>query len=98
MIDHLSPRECEEIERAAAGGQPWARVLLRVFLDGTRLVLGIDGARSEAEIAAAAGLERARVPEAVGQAARWCAGHGLHLLGFPGESGADGWRHFMAVG
>ena len=98
MIDHLSPREHEEVERAAAADRHWARVLRGVFLDGTRLVLGIDSARSEAQIAAATGLDRSQVPGAVADAARWCAGHGLHLLGFPGESGPDGWRHFMAVG
>jgi hypothetical protein len=98
MIDHLSPREYEEVERAAAGHQPWARVLRAAFLYGTRLVLGMDAALGEGRIAAAAGLPRDEVRGALAVAARWCAGHGLHLLGFPGELPGDEWRHFMAVG
>lgn len=98
MIDHLSPRECAELERAAAAGEPWARALRSVFVRGTRLVLGIDSAASEREIAAAAGVDRAAVAEAIAAAARVCAAHGLHLLGFPGDAPGDGWRHFLAVG
>lgn len=98
MIDHLSPREYDEVEQAAAGNEPWARVLRAAFLDGTRLVLGMDAALGEGRIAAAAGLPRGEVSEALGVAARWCTGHGLHLLGFPGDAPGDEWRHFMAVG
>lgn len=98
MIEHLSPREREELERAVDSGHAWAGVLLSCFADGPRLVLGIDRALSEAEIATASRIGRPEVREAIAAAARWCVGHGLHLLGYPVEDGAGEWRHFLAVG
>jgi len=98
LLDHLSPREYEDLVRAGRDGEPWARILLEEFLDGTRLVLGIDSAVPEERLAAAARLPRAEAGAAIAQAARWCLERGLHLLGFPGEHPGEGWRHFMAVG
>src|SRR5262245_37442305 len=59
VIDHLSPREMTTLEEACAAGEIWPRVLRRFFLDGTRLVLGWDRARSEPEMLAALASERA---------------------------------------
>ena len=98
VLDYLSPREYEDLVRAGRDGEPWARLLLEEFLDGTRLVLGIDSAVPEERLAAAARLPRAETRAAIAQAARWCLERGLHLLGFPGDDPAEGWRHFMAVG
>jgi hypothetical protein len=98
VLESLSPRECAELEAAAARGERWPRVITRLFVDGTRLVLGIDSAVSEARIAAAAGIERSAVAGEVGRAARWAVAHGLHLLGFPGADPDVGLLHFMAVG
>jgi hypothetical protein len=98
MIDHLSPRECEELERAERSGLDWPRVIRSGFLDGTRLLLGSDRARTEREIEVAAGIEPDSVRRAIEEAARWCGEHGLHLLGYTTEGGGDGWRHFLAVG
>ena len=99
VIDHLSPREMQTLEEAAASGELWPRVLRRFFLDGTRLVLGWDRARSEPEMLAtmsedarAAGsaassrrLDRSVLRAALERAARFCTEHGLHLLSFEGE-------------
>lgn len=97
MIDRLSPRECAELEEADRGGAAWARVLRAAFLDGSRLVLGIDNAPSERRIAEAAGLAIPEVAPALSLAARWCRRRGLLLMAFPGGDGADR-RHLMAVG
>lgn len=100
MIDHLSPREMETLETARASGEAWPLVLRRFFLDGTRLVLGWDRAKSEPEMLAAlavdregAGgdvpkappIDRAGLRAALERAARFCTEHGLHLLSFEGE-------------
>lgn len=98
MLESLSPRECAELEKAASRGERWPAVIRQVFLDGARLVLGIERAASEERIAAVTGLDRRVVGDAVRAAARWCAEHGLHLLGFPGPEPDGAWRHFMAVG
>ncbi len=98
MIEHLSPREREELEHAVDAGLAWPRVLRSSFLDGPRLVLGIDHARSEAEIAAASRIDRPEVRAEIAAAALWCVEHGLHLLGYPAEDEAGEWRHFLAVG
>ena len=98
MLDHLSPRERREILGAAAAGQAWARVIQSSFLEGTRLLLGSERSRSESDIARAGGLDPETAREAIAVTARWCAGHGLHLLGYPGDDAAGGWHHFMAVG
>jgi len=98
MIDRLSPRERQELERALERGEGWARVISGHFLEGNRLKLGIDQAVSEERIAAVSGLDAVGLREAIVTASRFCAEHGLHLLGFP-EAGPEGpWRHFMAVG
>ena len=111
MIDLVSPREEAELNDAVRAGEDWARIIVASFLDGPRLVLGWDAARTEPEIAAAIGIsaaigtdagDRVRLREALRRAARWCAEHGLHLLDFEGEGpGADTIgprRYFMAVG
>jgi hypothetical protein len=98
MLDHLSPGECAELEAAERRGETWARALRAVFLDGTRLVLGIDHAPSDRRIAAAAGLAEAEVREALARAALWCRSRGLHLLDFPDGRPGEGRRHLMAVG
>jgi hypothetical protein len=98
MLDHLSPRECAELEAAERRGEAWARALRAAFLEGSRLVLGIDHAPSGRRIAAAAGVPAADLPEAMTRAARWCRARGLHLLDFPGDDPEEGRRHLMAVG
>lgn len=98
MFDHLSPRECAELEAAAAGGQAWARVLRAGFLEGARLVLGIDRAPSTRRIAETAGLSMEATVVALREAARWCRVRGLLLMNFPEETADDGGRHLMAVG
>jgi len=98
MLESLSPRECAELEAAAARGERWPRVITRLYLDGARIVLGMDSAASEARIAAVAGIERSVVAGEVRRAARWAVEHGLHLLGFPGEDPDEGFLHFMALG
>jgi len=98
MFEHLSPRERGDLLRAASEGEPWARVIRDNFLDGTRLILGIDSARSDRLIAAAAAIDPASAPAAIAAAARWCSERRLHLLGFASERPGDGWRHFLAVG
>jgi hypothetical protein len=98
MLDHLSPKECRDLESTLEAGEAWPRVIRDVYLRGSRLVLGIDSARSDSEIAAAAGIDAALVREAIRRAALWCVEHGLHLLGFPSGETPGEWRHFMAVG
>lgn len=102
MIDHLSPREMESLRTAAASGETWPQVLQAFFLDGTRLVLGWDRARSEPEMIAALPLDRAGLRAALERAARFCTEHGLHLLSFegegPGEEPLGERRWFLAVG
>ena len=98
MIDHLSPRECEELDRAERRGLDWPRVIRSGFLDGSRLLLGLDRARSERDIAAAAAISAVKVREAIADAARWCQEHRLHLLGYAPEGQEDEWRHLLAVG
>src|SRR5438445_6258749 len=98
MIDRLSPRELQSLEQSLAQGDAWPRVILRCFVDGRWLLLGIDRARSESEIAAAARLEPAAVRAAIAAAARFSEAHGLHLLGFPADDAGGEWQHFMAVG
>jgi hypothetical protein len=95
MIEFLSPREYDEVTEAEAKGLGWARVI-RLFLDGPRLLLGWDQARADGEIARRAGFEDAAVRAAIEEAVRWAVGHRLHLLGWQEEDG--GWRYFMAVG
>ncbi len=100
MIDLVSPREEVELNDAVRAGEDWARVITAAFLDGTRLVLGWDAARTEREIARAIGIggpdaegavaaigaaDRDRLRAALARAARWCAEHRLHLLDFEGE-------------
>ena len=98
VIDFLSEREQDDLERAAASGEGWARVIRACFAEGARLLLGTDHTRSDAEIAAAALLDPAAVVRAVEEAERWCTARGLHLLGYPAEDPAGEWRHFLAVG
>jgi hypothetical protein len=99
MIEHLSPRECDAIERAARDGAPWARVLRAGFLDGPRLRLGIDRARSESELARAAGTGGvAATQAAIREAGRWCVEHRLLLMGYAPDRPGGEWRHFLAVG
>jgi hypothetical protein len=95
MLDYLSPREYEDLEKAESQGCGWARVV-RSFLDGARLRLGWDCARSVDEIARLAGLADPDIGEAIDEAVRWSVGHKLHLLGWQEPDG--GWRYFMAVG
>lgn len=113
MIDHLSPREVEELEGAAGRGDALAAVI-GAFADGTRLRLGWDHAIAEADLARAARGAVERRDAAAGaapvepvaallaRAGRWCATHGLHLLSFAGEAPGDeplgDRRWFMAVG
>jgi hypothetical protein len=99
MIDRLSPREREELQRAQAAGEAWARLIAGCFLqpDG-RLRLGIDRAATAGEIARATALPERDLQAAVAAAARWCLAHRLHLMEFPaGDPGAD-WRYLLAVG
>src|SRR6266705_2896239 len=99
MIDHLSPRERADLDEAERRGLPWPRVIRGGFLRGTRLLLGIDRALTEEEIARAGAIDPGAVRAAIEEAARWCGERGLHLLGFPEEDGARAARrHFMAVG
>jgi hypothetical protein len=99
MIDHLSPRECAELEDAERRGLAWPRVIRGSFLRGTRLLLGIDRARTEEDIARAGAIDAGAMRVAIEEAARWCGLRGLHLLGFPVEDAPHGERrHFMAVG
>jgi hypothetical protein len=99
MIGHLSPRECDAIDRAARRGEPWARVLRAGFLEGARLRLGIDRARAEGELAAVAGTVGAEATRAaIAEAARWCVDHRLLLMGFAPDRPDGEWRHFLAVG
>jgi len=98
MIDRLSPREIRSLEQSLARGDAWPRVILGCFVEGERLLLGIDRARTESEIAAAARLEPAAARAVIAEAARFCEAHGLHLLGFPEDDAGREWRHFMAVG
>jgi hypothetical protein len=95
MIEYLSPREYDDVARAETEGRGWPRVI-RCFLDGPRLLLGWDLARSEDEIARLAGLDCAAARGAIEEAVRWAVGHRLHLLGW--QETDHGWRHFMAVG
>ncbi len=97
MLESLSPRECAELEAAVARGERWPQII-RLYVDGALLVLGMDHAVSEARIAAGAGIEPAAVAAEIQRAARWSVEHGLHLLGFPGGDPGGGWFHFMAVG
>ncbi|HEU4401409.1 MAG TPA: hypothetical protein VFT43_04835 [Candidatus Polarisedimenticolia bacterium] len=98
MLDHLSPRECDDLERAYRSREIWARVLREFYLDGTRLILGIDRSVPETAIAAALDLDRDAARAGLASAASWCGARGLHLLGYAGESPGEGLRHFMAVG
>ena len=112
MIDHLSPREIEALDAAAAAGEIWPAALRGFFLDGTRLLLGWDHARGETEMRAALGrpagqapapaADRAAFRAALETAARFCTEHGLHFLSFegsgPGEEPLGERRWFMAVG
>ena len=95
MIEFLSPREDDDLRLAGTKGAAWARVI-RLFLDGPRLLLGWDLARSDDEIARLAGLDDATVRRAIDEAVRWSVEHRLHLLGWQEPDG--GWRYFMAVG
>jgi len=95
VIEFLSPREDEDLRHAETNGAEWARVI-RLFLDGPRLLLGWDLARSDDEIARLAGLDDADARRAIDEAVRWSVGHRLHLLGWQEPDG--GWRYFMAVG
>ena len=95
MIEYLSPRECGDLAAVAAKGAAWPRVMA-CFLDGARLLLGWDQARSEDAIARLAGIAPASVREAIEEASRWCVARKLHLLGWQEEDGSR--LHFMAVG
>lgn len=94
MIDHLSPREEDELHQAEAAGASWPAVLRAYFLDGSRLRLGWDASRGESEMRAS----RAALEEA----ARFCSAHGLHFLFFegsmPGDEPLGERRWFLAVG
>jgi len=95
MIEFLSSREYENLRLAETNGEEWARVI-RLFLEGPRLLLGWDLARSDDEIARLAGLDEAVARHAIDAAVRWSVEHRLHLLGWQEPDG--GWRYFMAVG
>jgi hypothetical protein len=95
VIGYLSPREYADMEAAGAKGAAWPRVMA-CFLDGARLLLGWDLARSEDAIARLAGIAPASVREAIDEASRWCVARKLHLLGWQEEDGSR--LHFMAVG
>jgi hypothetical protein len=96
MIDHLSPREEEDLRRAEAAGAAWPALLRAHFLDGSRLRLGWDASRGESDLGGPS------VRGALEEAARFCAAHGLHFLFFEGEKPGDEplgeRRWFMAVG
>jgi hypothetical protein len=95
VIEYLSPREYEVMQQAETKGSDWPRVV-RLFLDGPRLLLGWDLARSDVEIARLTGLDDAAARRAIDEAVRWSVEHRLHLLGWQESDG--GWRYFMAVG
>ncbi len=95
VIEFLSPREYDDVRQAETKGSDWGRVI-RLFLDGPRLLLGWDLARSDDEIARLAGLDDAAARRAIDEAVRWSVAHRLHLLGWQEPDG--GWRYFMAVG
>jgi hypothetical protein len=95
VIEYLSPREYADMEAAGAKGAVWPRVIA-CFLDGARLLLGWDQARSEDEIARLAGIIATDAREAIEEASRWCVARKLHLLGWQEEDGSR--LHFMAVG
>lgn len=95
MIEYLSPREYADMEAAGAKGAAWPRVMA-CFLDGARLLLGWDQARSEEDLARLAGIAPAAAREAIDEASRWCVARKLHLLGWQEEDGSR--LHFMAVG
>jgi hypothetical protein len=95
VIEFLSPREHEDLRLAEAKEAGWARVI-RLFLDGPRLLLGWDLARSDEEIARLVGLDETAARRAIEDAVRWSVEHRLHLLGWQEPDG--GWRYFMAVG
>jgi hypothetical protein len=95
VIEYLSPREYADMEAAGAKGAVWPRVIA-CFLDGARLLLGWDQARSEDEIARLAGIIATNAREAIEEASRWCVARKLHLLGWQEEDGSR--LHFMAVG
>jgi hypothetical protein len=101
MIEYLSPREVEDLTAFLEAGEVWPRLLLEVFSDAARLRLGWDEARGESSLAGIV-AERGALRAALERAARWCAGHGLHLLSFEETEHADGAaaerRWFMAVG
>lgn len=101
MIDHLSPREEDDLRRAEAEGALWPRLLRAFFLDGSRLRLGWDASRGESEMLAGF-ADRGAVRKALEEAARFCTTHGLHFLFFEGENPGDEplgeRRWFMAVG
>lgn len=114
MIDHLSPREVEELAAAAAAGDPLPEVIA-AFTEGTRLRLGWDHAIDEATLGLAARAAAERSAAARGgtataepladlmtRAGRWAAERGLHLMSFagagPGEEPLGDRRWFMAVG
>ena len=106
MIDHLSPREMDQLDDATASGEVWPSLLRRFFLEGSRLLLGWDRARGEeemrAELAAGLPLTKNELRAALEKAARFCTEHGLHFLSFegsgPGEEPLGERRWFMAVG
>ncbi|MFQ5878168.1 MAG: hypothetical protein ACE5JH_10855 [Acidobacteriota bacterium] len=98
MIECLSPRELEELERACGEGRAWARVIRDAFLEGTRLRLGLERARTEGSIAEVSGIDPEAVRPAVLEAARWCDGRGLHLMGFPAGGTGEEWQYLLAVG
>jgi hypothetical protein len=101
MIDHLSPREEDDLRRAEADGAAWPRLLREFFLEGSRLRLGWDASRGESEMGARSGGGVA-VRRELEEAARFCTAHGLHFLFFEGEQPGDEplgeRRWFMAVG
>ena len=101
MIDHLSPREVEDLAAAAATGDALPAVI-GAFAEGTRLRLGWDHAIDEAALGRAAGLAGEALAAVLKRASRWCATHGLHLMSFagagPGEEPLGDRRWFMAVG
>jgi hypothetical protein len=103
MIDHLSPREEDDLRRAEAEGAAWPALLRAYFLDGSRLHLGWDASHGESEMLPAlpgdASREdalgpvsrerRAALRRALEEAARFCTSHGLHFLFFEGENAGD---------